>query len=364
MRPLLRWSFGTKLTLVFLTVTLTPIIVISIHYAESWEIVLIAGLISIIASLLLSYNISQPISRLTQIATLVKKNHAYNPDDLKDIASGHDEIARLARNFNEMVIDLRQREEKYRLLFENMMDSFIYCQVVFDKKNHPVDCIFLEINSSFEQLIGLTKEKIIGKKITHILPQVKETYSELLKIYSQVATTGKNKKFETYIEPLKIWLKISIYSPEKGYFVSIFEDITKHKQADIKLKHSRARYRELFDNINSGVIIYQVKNHGQTFIIKRINQAVEKIEKVKRKAVVNQDVTKIFPGIEKFGLLNIFKKVWRTGESQTHPTSIYKDKKRVGWRRNYVCKLPSGEIAAIYDDMTELEKLKAKLKKK
>ena len=93
MRLLPRWSFSTKLTLVFLTVTLIPITVISIYYTESWEIVLITGLISIIASLLLGHNISQPISRLTKAATLIKKNHTYDPSDLKDISAGHDEIA-------------------------------------------------------------------------------------------------------------------------------------------------------------------------------------------------------------------------------------------------------------------------------
>ena len=139
MRLLPRWSFGTKLTLVFLTVTLGPITVISIYYTESWEIVLITGLISIIASLLLGHNISQPISRLTKAAALIKKNHAYDPSDLKDISVGHDEIAHLTHTFNEMVIELRQREEKYRLLFENMPDSFIYYRVVFDKKNKLVN---------------------------------------------------------------------------------------------------------------------------------------------------------------------------------------------------------------------------------
>ena len=230
MRLLPRWSFGTKLTLVFLTVTLSPITVISIYYTESWEIVLITGLISIIASLLLGHNISQPISRLTKAATLIKKNHTYDPSDLKDISAGHDEIAHLARNFNEMVVELRHREEKYRLLFENMPDSFIYCQVIFDKKNQPVDCIFLEVNSAFEKFIGLTKKKIINKKITQIMPQVKETYPDLFNIFSQIAAAGKTKKFETYVESLKAQLKISIYSTGKGYFVAIFEDITKYKK--------------------------------------------------------------------------------------------------------------------------------------
>ena len=33
--------------------------------------------------------------------------------------------------------------------------------------------------------------------------------------------------------------------------------------------------------------------------------------------------------------------------------SIYKDGRTTSWRRNYVCKLPNGDIMAIYDDVTE-----------
>jgi len=36
-----------------------------------------------------------------------------------------------------------------------------------------------------------------------------------------------------------------------------------------------------------------------------------------------------------------------------HPVSLYKDDNLQGWRENYVTKLSSGEIIAIYDDMTE-----------
>ena len=39
-------------------------------------------------------------------------------------------------------------------------------------------------------------------------------------------------KFETFFEPLKKWYSISAYSPKKGYFVAMFEDITDRKNAE------------------------------------------------------------------------------------------------------------------------------------
>ena len=45
--------------------------------------------------------------------------------------------------------------------------------------------------------------------------------------------------------------------------------------------------------------------------------------------------------------------IWKQGKPEYHPVSEYKDERIVGWRQNYVYKLPSGEIVAVYDDITE-----------
>jgi PAS domain S-box-containing protein len=35
-----------------------------------------------------------------------------------------------------------------------------------------------------------------------------------------------------------------------------------------------------------------------------------------------------------------------------HPVSVYKDERIAGWRENYVYRLPSGQIVAVYDDVS------------
>jgi len=58
----------------------------------------------------------------------------------------------------------------------------------------------------------------------------------LFSIYGKVALTGEPTKFDIYFEPLAIWLTISVYSPQKGYFVAVFDDITERKQAEEREK--------------------------------------------------------------------------------------------------------------------------------
>ena len=41
---------------------------------------------------------------------------------------------------------LKESEEKYRSLFDNMINGYAYCKMIFDEKYEPADFMYLEIN--------------------------------------------------------------------------------------------------------------------------------------------------------------------------------------------------------------------------
>ncbi len=129
------------------------------------------------------------------------------------------------------------------------------------------------------------------------------------------------------------------------------------------LREDEAMFREVFDNMSSGVIVYETKNRGKDFVIKEINRAVEKIEKIDRKNLIGKNVIEAFPGVKDFGLLDVFRRVWKSGSPERHPISFYEDNRVSGWRNNYVCKLLSGKIVAIYDDVSGHKKTEEALRK-
>jgi PAS domain S-box-containing protein len=129
---------------------------------------------------------------------------------------------------------LLRSEQHYRSLFENMLDGFAYCKMLFDDRGRPIDFIYLEVNSAFEGLTGL--ENVVGKKITEVIPGIKESYPELFEIYGRVALTGQPEKFEIDFKPLKAWFSISVYSMEREYFAAVFDNITERKRAEEELK--------------------------------------------------------------------------------------------------------------------------------
>lgn len=141
----------------------------------------------------------------------------------------------------------------------------------------------------------------------------------------------------------------------------LHREIIERKLADKEIKTNEARFRELFNNMNSGVIVYAAKDNGGDFIINDFNRAGEKIDKVKKEAVIGKSVLEAFPKIREFGLFEVLQRVYKTGEPEHHPALMYNDDRIVGWRENYVYKLPSGEIIAIYDDITELKQAEGAL---
>ena len=43
---------------------------------------------------------------------------------------------------------------------------------------------------------------------------------------------AKKRNSEIFFKPLSLWLSVSVYCPQIGYFTAIFEDITDHKKAE------------------------------------------------------------------------------------------------------------------------------------
>lgn len=139
---------------------------------------------------------------------------------------------RVVEGLNNLMLlrDLKKSEQKYRRFFETVRNGWAYHKIVVDDKNNPVDYIFLEINPAFELQTGLKRENVIGKKVTEVLPEIEKDPADWIGRYGKVALTGESISFENYSESIKKWYTVTASSPEKGYFIAVFEDIDERKK--------------------------------------------------------------------------------------------------------------------------------------
>jgi diguanylate cyclase (GGDEF)-like protein/PAS domain S-box-containing protein len=141
---------------------------------------------------------------------------------------------------------LQRSELRYRSLFENMLEGYAYCRVLFEQ-DQLRDFVYLETNRAFEDLTGL--KDVVGKNVSDVIPGSLETDRELFDLYGRVALTGKSEKRETYFDALGIWISVAVYSPEREYFVAVFDNITTRKLAENALSKSEEEFRTLAESM-------------------------------------------------------------------------------------------------------------------
>ncbi|MFW5708170.1 MAG: PAS domain S-box protein, partial [Bacteroidota bacterium] len=125
--------------------------------------------------------------------------------------------------------------------------GFAYHKVLYANDSKPVDFIFLDVNASFERMLGYTYEDIVGKKASEVLPLRREEMGKWIEVVSEVLQAGKKKETEHYSGNLKKWFNVHIYSPEKDHFSVIFQDITSQKVKEEQLLISDKVFQHSMD---------------------------------------------------------------------------------------------------------------------
>jgi PAS domain S-box-containing protein len=148
---------------------------------------------------------------------------------------------------------LRQSEIHYRSLFDNMLNGYAYCRMIY-MEGRAVDFTYLRVNHAFETLTGL--KDVEGKNAAAVIPGIRENDPELLETYGRVASTAVPERFERFVKGLDMWFSISVYSPMQGHFVAVFDVINERKRAEAALHESEERYRLLFERNPLPILLF------------------------------------------------------------------------------------------------------------
>jgi diguanylate cyclase (GGDEF)-like protein/PAS domain S-box-containing protein len=144
-----------------------------------------------------------------------------------------------------------ESENRYRSLFENMLEGFAHCEMLFDEGGCPIDFLYLEVNSAFGRLTGLAN--VVGKKFSEVVPGGEDSQPELFERFSRVALTSQPERFEIEIKALGMWFSISAYGAGNRCFVATFDNITERKRIEQALQRAEEKYRAIFQGAVVGI---------------------------------------------------------------------------------------------------------------
>ncbi len=148
----------------------------------------------------------------------------------------------------------------------------------------------------------------------------------------------------------------------EGVFFAITNNIAQRKSAEQKLLQSQERWKNLFENSPNAIAIYKAVDNGNDFIFTDFNRVAQEIDAIDRDNVVGKRISELFPSAEGLGFLEAFRRVMKTGETEHIDATIYKDNRIEGWRENIIYRLNTGEIVAIYTDVTARMKAELELR--
>ncbi|MBE9570257.1 MAG: PAS domain S-box protein, partial [Proteobacteria bacterium] len=334
-------------------------------------IIFACSIVTILISLYLARSITRPVINLTHVARKISEGDL----SARAEATSTDEIGTLGQAFNQMAENLvtdiakrkkseealRESEEKYRLLFENVFD------VIF---SYDQELRVLSVSPSVERVLGYKPEELIGRSFSDLnilAPEYLESaISDAMRIFAGESIESSVYEFIAKDRTRK-FCEISgtplIRDGKVLVGVSVGRDITDKKLAEVALHREKEKFRILVEESPLGVSLI-----GKDGDYKYVNpKFVEIFGYTLEEIPTGQEwFRKTYPDPE---YRNKAISTWITDVKESEPGQFRSQTFTVTCKdglKKVIQFLPvtmeTGDHFIIYDDITEKEKLGAQLR--
>lgn len=143
---------------------------------------------------------------------------------------------------------------------------------------------------------------------------------------------------------------------ENATLVSELEDMVESRtralrKVEEELRESEIRFKAIFSSMKSGAMVLE-KSDGD-FKVLDLNHSALKIEGLEREEITGRTLKEALPHVEESGLRDVLMRVWAGGRPEHLELSHPAGQGVTAYRDYYVYRLPSHEVVALYEDVTE-----------
>jgi diguanylate cyclase (GGDEF)-like protein/PAS domain S-box-containing protein len=315
-------------------------------------VMLVSALVVIPLSLLFSRKtISAPLGNLLSGVAAFRKGRYETSIPIES----DDEIGALASAMNLMGRDIQDREENLSAIIANIP------QMIFVKDAATLR--FIKVNTSFEDLTGLSRDTVIGKSDYDFFPESQADFFT----GKDRETLANGKVLDIAEEPLDSpsgqrilhTRKVPIYdrNAKPRYLLGVSEDITERKRVESRLR----QWAAVFQNTTEGVIITD-----QEARILTVNKAFTDIT-----GYLEQEVVGNNPRLLKSGKheADFYRTMWQSLLDTGHWRGEICNRKKNGdflpvWQTISSIKDENGELTnfvSVFSDISSVKKAQEKL---
>jgi PAS domain S-box-containing protein len=167
------------------------------------------------------------------------------------------------------IVGLNNVVDSFHSIFTNMSEGVALHEVIYDG-SRAVNYRILAVNPAFQKHTGIDPKEVIGKLATEVYGIRNPPF---LKEYSEVARTMVPKSLELFFAPLNRHYKLSVSSPKKGQFLTIFEDVTAEKKSQEELENQKHFMETLIAQSTDINYIYDLVDKKNVYI----NEGIQKV---------------------------------------------------------------------------------------
>ena len=181
-----------------------------------------------------------------------------------------DEAVQTRQALEQLKAQLRESEERYRLLFESLEAGYCVIEKVGGEAGELLDFRYVEANPAFAAQTGLGD--VLGKTLRQVLP---DEFEERIRTYDAVHRTGEPVRFQREFVRRGRVLELHAFrvaDKAQGRVAINLQDVTGRKQAERLLRQNHETFFNLIENAPFGLYIVDAQ-----FRLRQVSTASQKV---------------------------------------------------------------------------------------